>query len=108
MESHEKKALYYKEQNSERVKEYQETIKNTPEERIAYVDETGIDSCLYREYGYAPRGQKVYDKVLGRKFQRTNIIAAKLGKEIIAPMQYNGTTDSTLFEFWFEKRLLLS
>ncbi len=106
MESHEKKTISYKEQSPEKVKEYQEKIKNTPEERIAYFDETGIDSCLYREYEYAPRGQKVYDKVSGRKFQRTNIVAAKLGKEIIAPIQYNGTTDSTLFEFWFEKCLL--
>ena len=38
----------------------------------------------------------------GRKFYRTNIVAAKLGNNIIAPFQYTGFTDSSLFEFWFE------
>ena len=77
------------------------------EERIAYVDETWIDLYLYREYGYLLRGQKVYDKISGKKFQRTNIIAAKFGNEIIAPMQYNSKMDSALFELCFEKCLLL-
>lgn len=61
---------------------------------------------LCREYGYAPRGQKVYDKVSGRRFQRKNIIAAQIGKEIIAPMQYSSKMDSALFEMWFEKCFL--
>lgn len=102
-----KKTLSYQEQSPEKVKEYNEKIKNIPEEKIAYVDETGVDSYLYREYGYSPRGQKVYDKISGKKFQRTNIIAAKVGNEIIAPMQYNSKMDSALFEMWFEKCLLL-
>ena len=106
MESLEKKTLSYKEQSPEKVKEYKEKIKDIPKEKIAYIDETGIDKCLYREYGYAPRGKKVYDTISGKKFQRTNIIAAKFGNEIIAPMQYNSKMDSALFEMWFEKYLL--
>ena len=75
-------------------------------ENLVYVDESGIDKCLHREYAYAPRGEKIIESVLGRKFQRTNIIAAKMGDKILAPMQYNGTTDASLFEFWFEQWLL--
>lgn len=101
-----KKKLHYSEQKEELVKEYLNQISDIPKERIAYVDETGIDSYLYRAYGYAARGEAVYGKIPGRKFKHTNIVAAKLGKELIAPMQYNGTTDSTLFEFWFEQCLL--
>jgi transposase len=29
-----------------------------------------------------------------------------MGKEIIAPLQYNGTMDSVLFELWFEQCLM--
>ena len=83
-----------------------EKIKDIPEEKITYVDESGIDVYLYREYAYASRGEKVYGKITGRKFQRTNIVAAKLGNEILAPMQYNGTTNAPLFENWFEQWLL--
>ena len=77
-----------------------------PPERLVYVDETGIDQCLYRKYARAPRGEKVIAKINGRKFKRTNIIAGLCRGTWIAPLEYTGTTDSTLFEFWFESCLL--
>jgi len=61
---------------------------------------------LYREYAYAPRGVQVCGKISGKKFKRTNIVSAKCGDKIVAPLVYDGTTDSTLFEFWFEEMLL--
>ena len=75
-------------------------------EQIAYVDETGIDTYLYREYGYALRGHKVNAAVSGRKYKRVGIVAAQLGKEIISPLTFSGTMDSSLFEYWFEHQLL--
>jgi len=77
-----------------------------PADRIAYVDETGIDEYLHREYGRAKRGKPIYSLVSGRKYKRTGIVAAQIGKNIIAPMQYDGTMDSELFEMWFETVLL--
>ena len=71
-----------------------------------YVDECGIDQYLYREFAYSPRGQKVVAKVSGKKFKRTNIVAGICQGEWIAPMEYNGTTDSVLFELWFQSCLL--
>ncbi len=70
------------------------------------MDETGIDTYLYREYGYAPKGQKVDAAVSGRKYKRVGIVAAQLGREIISPLAYSGTMDSSLFAFLFEKQLL--
>ena len=81
-------------------------IRELPQELLAYVDETGIDSYLYREYARAKRGQSVAGKISGRRFQRTNIVAAKVGERIVAPLEYKGSTDSSLFEFWFEQMLL--
>ena len=92
----------------EKVAAYQEEIKDIPPEKIVYVDECGIDTYLYREYGYAPRGQKVYGQISGRKYKRCGIVAAKMGDKILAPFQYNGTMNSTLFEFWFTQQLLPS
>ena len=71
------------------VEEYKEKIKDIPDENIVYVDETGIDSFYYREFGYAKRGTKVYQKISGRKFQRTNIVSAMCGNSIISPVQYS-------------------
>ena len=103
-----KKTARYKEQDAERAAVYQEKIKDIPPEKIAYVDECGIDTYLYREYGYAPRNQRVFDCISGRKFERCGIAAAKIGREILAPFQYSGTMNHTLFESWFTDQLLPS
>jgi len=85
--------------------EYMEEIAAIPKEKLKYVDETGLDEYLNREYGRAPRGEKVVEKQSGKKFKRTNILAAKCGDEIMEPLQYDGRTDHRLFETWFETRL---
>lgn len=101
-----KKATTYEEQSYDKVAEYKYEIADIPPENIAYVDETGIDRYLYREYGYGPRGQLVHDRIKGRKYMRTSIVAALMGNEIIAPCQYTGTMNHELFEKWFQEHLL--
>ena len=81
-------------------------IAGIPIGEIAYVDETGIDTCLYREYGWSERGTPLMGIVVGHKFQRTGIVAAQMGRAILAPLAYDGTMDSLLFETWFENYLL--
>lgn len=85
---------------------YLQVIADVPKEKLAYVDETGIDSYLYRTHCYAPRGTAVIGRVSGRKYRRVGIVAAQMHKRILAPLQYDGTMDSRLFEAWFENRLL--
>ena len=73
--------------------------------RIAYIDETGINIYLYREYTYLLKRTSVYGKISGRKFKRAGIAAAQMDGKIISPLQYEGTMDSSLFEQWFEQCL---
>ena len=47
-------------------------------------------------------------RISGRKYERTNVVAAKCGDRVVAPMLYDGTTDSFIFEYWFDKMLLKS
>lgn len=70
------------------------------------MDECGIDTYLYREYGYAPRGQQVFAKIRGKKYERCGLVAAKMAEKILAPLQYSGTMDSRLFERWFSELFL--
>jgi len=118
--------------------EFIENISSYPQHKIYYIDECGIDTYLYREYAHAPRGQKVMGIVSGKKFKRTNIVAARRGGNssnggnsgnsngnssnggnsgngsngsngggnIVAPIIYDGTTDSIFFEHWFDHELL--
>lgn len=73
---------------------------------MVYIDETGIDTYLYREHARAPRGKKIIGEVSGRKFARQSIVAAKCGNEILAPFGYTGTCDAKLFNFWLENMLI--
>ena len=51
-------------------------------------------------------GEVVVSKIRGKKFERMNIVAAQLGKKIIAPLKYKGMMNSLFFEEWFEKHLI--
>jgi transposase len=75
---------------------------------LYYVDESGLDQYLYREYGRAARGIPIVGKIKGKKFKRTNIIAAKCCDNVVAPFTYTCMTDSVIFEQWFEEMLLKS
>lgn len=101
-----KKTTRYREQDEKKAAAYQAEISAYPPEKIAYVDECGIDTYLYREYGYSPRGQKIFSRISGRKYKRCGIVAAQMNGRILAPMQYDGTMNRSLFEFWFSNQLL--
>jgi len=96
----------YREINKCARTEFVEKIKTLPPESLVYVDECGVDQYLYREYAYAPRGQKVVAEISGKKFKRTNFAAGICLGEWVAPIEYEGTTNSAFFEFWFEHCLL--
>lgn len=73
-----------------------------------WLDESGIDEFLHRDYARALRGKQIISEVSGKKYGRISIIAAWLSekKEMIAPYVFNGYTDSTRFNGWIEKCLL--
>ena len=101
-----KKTMHYYEQDAQKVKEYLKNIRDIPPEKIVYVDGTGIDKCLSREYGRSLKGTRVYGKIYGHRFERTNIVAAQQGKQIIAPLQYKGMMNAGFFEAWFKQHLI--
>lgn len=70
------------------------------------MDETGIDSYLYRSHCDAPKGTAAIGYVSGKKYRRVGLAAAQQGNEILAPLQCDGTMDARLFEIWFETRLM--
>ena len=98
--------MHYHEQNPKQVAEYLAEIADIPKEQIAYVDEMGCDTFLYREYGWSQRGTPLVGQISGRKFKRTGIVAAQMKKGILEPLQYDGAMDSALFEAWFGMCLL--
>ena len=98
--------MKYRERDEARRAEFLQEIAKIPKDSLIYVDESGIDKEMNREYGRAPRGKPLYGEVRGRKFERTNIIAGKCGDKIVAPGHYKCSTDHRVFEAWFSGALL--
>jgi hypothetical protein len=66
-------------------------------ETRAYIDESGINKPLVREYGRAIHGVLVEDTKRGKKFQRTNIVAVRINGNIAAPLCYTENTTGAVF-----------
>ena len=97
--------MTFKEQDSLKVLDFKEKIKDFPSDKIVYLDETGIDRYFYRSRAWSPRGVPVFGKISGRKYRRLGLAAALRNGEIISPMQYEGTMDGELFEEWLRQSL---
>lgn len=69
------------------------------------MDESGFAPSAERQYGYAPRGEKIYGLRSGDRRPRTSLIAARIGRALAAPMLFEGTCNAAVFNAWLEKEL---
>jgi transposase len=73
---------------------------------VFYLDECGVDHPLYRAYGRAPRGERIYQAVAGKRRERTSIIAASQPNKLVAPLVFQGGCNPEVVDVYFEKVLL--
>ena len=71
-----------------------------------YLDECGVDHRLYREWGRAPRGERIYATVGGKRRARTSIIAASQKSRLVAPLVFQGSCNTEVVDTYLEKVLL--
>ena len=71
-----------------------------------YVDESGIDSYIHRPFGWAEVGTLIYGEVSGKRYARESFVAAKCGSQILAPLCFQGTCNTALFDMWVETFLV--
>jgi transposase len=89
--------------------EYQKVLSQIPKENLVYLDESGFDLNMKKEYGWKARGQRIYDNRSGnRKGKRITVISAYSNqtKNLIAPMYFDGNTDTEIFNQWIEEFLI--
>jgi len=71
-----------------------------------YVDETGCDDRLQREYGWSKRGEPCFDRRVGHAGERFSVVSAwQPGCGLIAPLSFSGTCHRRLFELWLRVML---
>lgn len=87
--------------------EHCETIKEIPLNELVYIDETGIDNNLSKLRGWAEQGVKSFTEALGFRTKRSTLIAGYCSgtKNMIAPMEYDGYTNTELFITWISEFL---
>jgi len=101
-----KKTMLYKERDAEKRKAYQQELKKIVKGTLVYVDESGADETIHREYAWSKRGETVISEIKGKKARRLNIIAGLSRKKLIAPLVFNSYINADCFNYWLEHHLL--
>jgi transposase len=94
------------EASKEKQEAYKELIKNINTNKLVYIDESGIESRIIKDRGWGRKNQKLSSQKSGKYYERTNIIAGYVNKKSIAPMVFNGSCNTDLFNNWVEKILI--
>ena len=84
-----------------------EEISAIDTDNLIYIDETGVDSNITVQYGWSLLGEKSYAEKDGFTKERVSIVAAYdyLKKDLIAPFEFIGHMNASLFNSWFEQVL---
>lgn len=102
-----KKTTRYLEQDEEQKQAFQTARSSVTEETtFVYLDECGIAQNLYREYGWAPKGETVLGKRTGKRERKLNLIAGYSELELKAPFLYEGVMNTALFNTYLTDFLL--
>ena len=94
------------ESSEEKRNAYQEEIKNISYKSLVYIDESGIDQSICKDRGWGKRSEKLVGKKSGKYYERTNIIAGLVNNKAIAPMVFNGSCNTRLFDAWVAEFLI--
>ena len=91
------------EASEEKRKKYKQEIDTIPTDKLVYIDESGIELTIAKDRGW---GKKLPAKKSGKHYQRTNIIAGYVNNKSIAPMVFNGSCNTEVFNSWVEHFLI--
>ena len=90
----------------EKREEYQKVIADISPKNLVYIDESGIEMTIVKDRGWGAKKEKLAGKKSGKYYERTNIIAGYVNKKSIAPMVFNGSCTTELFNSWVENFLI--
>ena len=72
---------------------------------IIYIDETGFAPATHRTHGWSQKGTRVYGEIHYDKRPRTGLLAGYLNHRLIAPLVFDGTCNTDLFNQWLDQFL---
>jgi hypothetical protein len=90
-------ALFHK---SEEIRRLIETaghkLEKLKDREFIFIDESGIDLNIEKEYGYEMKGKRLFDERFGNKAnqKRITIVSGSLNNKFIAPFRFKGYTNT--------------
>ena len=102
-----KKTLGYRERDPNKRKAYLRLRERYARRGkvFVYLDESGFAPTVTRRYAYAPKGQRVYGLCSGERWPRTSLLAARIGTTFTAPLLFEGSCNTALFNAWLAQAL---
>ena len=94
------------EANLNKREDYLKVLRDIDPANLVYIDESGIEMSICKDRGWGIKGKILQAKKSGKYYERTNIIAGLTGNESIAPLVFNGSCNTQLFENWIEHFLI--
>lgn len=94
------------EASQEKRDKYQEVLKDIPLESLVYIDKSGIELTICKDRGWGAKGKIIHAKKSGKYYERTNIIAGCVNNRSIAPMIFNQSCNTEIFNSWVESFLI--
>ena len=70
------------------LKSLEKKLEKIPLNRRVYLDESGINKYLHREYARSLKGKKVIGEMSGKRFAKQSVISALFGGEFLSPMWF--------------------
>ncbi|MDG2989639.1 IS630 family transposase [Candidatus Synechococcus calcipolaris G9] len=101
-----KKSYGYQERNEEQRVEFLAQLATVELESIVYADESGMDNRDQYDYGYNPKGERLFALKSGCRSGRVNMIAALCAGQLMAPFTVDGMCNRSIFEVWRETCLI--
>jgi hypothetical protein len=86
-----KKTFYHPKRDIIAREKFQEEITQIPQEKLVYLDESGIKDNACPLYGWSLREERCYGKKIYQHTRRVNIIAGLYKGHIITPVVFEGT-----------------
>lgn len=101
-----KKTFYHPKRDIGLRNEFIEQIKQIPQEKLVFLDESGAEDNMTREYGWSIKGSRCYGEKVYQHKERISMIAALCNGNIIAPLIFEGNCNKEIFESYVRDILI--
>jgi transposase len=76
-------------------------------ERLVFLDESGVNTAMFRRYGRCPQGERLVDAAPTAHWESHTLLAAiRLGDGVVAPMVLDGPVTGASFAGYVERSLV--